>query len=254
MVCAGCGTSSASTETRCRSCGRRLPGRHRDVATGVLTPVPVPNETNVPSVPGDETLMGEFAGNAQTAEWIPAGRATPAGPSKPAVPPSSDDNAVTGVNPPVGADVTRQSTISTGDAATGVFTPVPAPSEPNVPGDETLMGEFAGNAQTAEWIPAGRANPGVPSKPAVPPPSDDDAVTGVIPPPGADVTRLPGIPSPDVALPDDDSGATVLVDSGATVFVSPDSDQTRFEPPATTSDERRVQRSGAPGKRSGATG
>ena len=51
------------------------------------------------------------------------------------------------------------------------------------------------------------------------------------PPPGADVTRLPGIPSPDLALADDDSGATVLGDSGATVFAPPDSDQTRFEPP-----------------------
>ena len=125
MVCAGCGTSSASTDTRCRSCGRRLPVGRRDVATGVLTPVPVPNETNVPNPPGDETLMGAFAGNAPTAEWIPAGRATPAGPSKAAVP--SSDDAVTGVNLPPGADVTRQSTISTGDAATGVFTPGTGP-------------------------------------------------------------------------------------------------------------------------------
>ena len=166
--------------------------------------MPVPNETNVPNPPGDETLMGAFAGNAPTAEWIPAGRATPAGPSKAAVP--SSDDAVTGVNLPLGADVTRQSSISTGDAATGVFTPGPDPPEPNLPGAETLMGEFAGNAQTAEWIPAGHAIPAARSTSAGPPPSDDDAVTGVMPPPGADVTRLPGIPSADPALPDDDSG------------------------------------------------
>ena len=113
MVCAGCGTHSASTETRCRSCGRRLPERQKDVATGVLTPVPVPNE---PNLPGDETLMGEFAGNAQTAEWIPARRDVPAVPSKPAVPPPADENAVTGVYPPDEADRTQL--------------PLPAPERP----------------------------------------------------------------------------------------------------------------------------
>ena len=102
MVCTGCGTPSASTETNCRSCGRRLPDRQRDVAAGVLTPVPDPPE---PSLPGDETLMGAFAGNAQTAEWIPAGHANPGARSTPAVPPPSDDDAVTGIIPPPDAEV-----------------------------------------------------------------------------------------------------------------------------------------------------
>src|SRR4029079_17112762 len=46
MTCAHCGASTSAADTPCRSCGRRLPSG-RDVATGVLTPIPAQSgETN----------------------------------------------------------------------------------------------------------------------------------------------------------------------------------------------------------------
>ena len=94
------------------------------------------------------------------------------------------------------------------------------------------MGELAGNAQTAEWIPARLAIPAVPATPAVPASSGKDPLTRTNAPPEADVTFVPGMGITDPALPADLDVTSFQPppDSEATTFESPESPKRAVSP------------------------
>ena len=150
MFCAHCGTRSSPLDTKCSSCGRKLPDATREVATGVLTPPP--DVTSVEGTP-DLTRLLDASDDEQATRMAPlSGPRDQDAPPVIPVPESADATRLADVGPPPGAeraydpDATRLAGgFDTGAAAVG----------PNLRRKTTGVGSGAAGRRAGRSLPSG---------------------------------------------------------------------------------------------------